>query len=106
MTKKLRQNEDFNRLFRIAAVCSLVSSYSLVPGQRVKCVVAGLSDDHTAPVVRFNDFGKRPGLRDTLKCGALTMTPQEPQMQLKDDKFHRTCRRAHTNIFVFIELLH
>lgn len=56
MTKKLRENEDFNRLFRRAAVCPLVSSYSLVPGQRVKCVVAGLSDDHTAPVVRFKDI--------------------------------------------------
>lgn len=58
MTKKLRENEDFNRLFRGAAVFPLVSSYSLVSGQRVKCVVAGLRDDHTALVVRFKDIWK------------------------------------------------
>lgn len=105
MTTKFRENEEFHRLVRGAGVLPLV------PGHRVEDVwfqALEDSDDQTAPVMRFKDYVTETWFEGHLEMwnhfdhdGPRTTNAVEGW----HNKFNRMCRRAHPNIFVFLELL-
>lgn len=105
LTTEFRENEDFHRLVRRAAVLPLV------PGHRVEDVwfqTLEDSDDQTAPVMQFKDYVTETWVEGHLEMwnhfdhdGPRTTNAVEGW----HNKFNRMCRRAHPNVFVFIELL-
>ena len=105
LTTEFRENEEFHRLVRRAGVLPLV------PGHRVEDVwfqALEDSDDQTAPVMRFKDYVTETWVEGHLEMwnhfdhdGPRTTNAVEGW----HNKFNRMCRRAHPNIFVFLELL-
>ncbi|XP_048764782.2 uncharacterized protein LOC125672628 [Ostrea edulis] len=104
LTTEFRENEDFHRLVRRAAVLPLV------PDHRVEDVwfqALEDNDDNTDAIMRFKDYVTETWVEGHLHLwnhfdhdGPRTTNAVEEWHH----KFNRMCRRAHPNIFVFVEM--
>ncbi|XP_055997797.1 uncharacterized protein LOC130047214 [Ostrea edulis] len=103
--KSVLENEDFHRLVRRAAVLPLV------PDHRVEDVwfqALEDNDDNTDAIMRFKDYVTETWVEGHFHLwnhfdhdGPRTTNAVEGWHH----KLNRMCRRAHPNIFVFVEML-